>query len=409
MCLFHTTVVAVNASSVEGAAAGSLTASSDEVIPKEDLTLGNGRFVIQEKLGQGSFGKVFAAFDRKRSRKVAIKVEHMSSSGQGQLRNEMRIMDLLGRPVQQQGFAELFFFSQEGPLSILVMDALGMSLEDSIKLCGGVFLFPTAALAAEQAIHYLAYMHSKGIVHRDIKSQNFLWGTGKKMHQLHIIDFGMSTRYFIKKHTRFATGKQLTGTARFASINAMKGHVQSRRDDLESLGYLLIHALSGSLPWSGIQADRFQDKLKMICDRKESMPLSELCQGCPEEFQQFLQYCRTLHFEERPDYSWLVSLFRSLRRGTQPPTEDWQVQWLAQEVIDTQTMAPLATDQPCPAQPDDAASSGSSFPEISIRPGLISQDLVGLPASVPQRPSLSAVPCISGAPGRYSVVRVSQQ
>lgn len=340
--------------------------SEDEEQASEELTVGQGRFVVEDKLGQGSFGKVYAGWDRKGHQKVAIKVEHMKSHAPGQLKNESRIMEALARPRHRPGFAEFFHYSKEGSISILVMELLGMSLEDSIKLCGGNLNLPTTALVAEQAIHLLAWMHSKGIVHRDIKTGNFMWGTGNKMHHLYIVDFGMSTRFFIKKHTRFASGRQLTGTARFASINAMKGNVQSRRDDLESVGHLLMHTLIGVLPWSGLKAKDFQEKLVLICETKESTPLEELCKGWPDEFLRFMHYSRHLAFEQKPDYDMLASLFRGLRAQQRPPTEDWQVQWLAeQEDIDPSTMVPLQLDQPCAQQPEDVLAELARTEQLS--------------------------------------------
>merc|ERR1719246_159845 len=136
-------------------------------------------------------------------------------------------------------------------------------------MCKGKMNSQTTAIVAEQAIHLLAYVHSKAIVHRDIKSENFMFGLGNKQHHLYIIDFGMSTRYYMKTHIRMQNGKQLTGTARYASVNAMKGFTQSRRDDLEALGHMMMYSLRGSLPWSGLDAPTYRDKLKLICETKE--------------------------------------------------------------------------------------------------------------------------------------------
>merc|ERR1740123_2372074 len=148
------------------------------------------------------------------------------------------------------------------------MDLLGLTLEHSVQACGGKVNFQSAAIMAEQAILLLAYVHSKAIVHRDIKSENFMWGLGNRRHHLYIIDFGMSTRYYLKSHVKLQHGKQLTGTARYASVNAMKGLTQSRRDDLEALAHVIIYALRGSLPWSGLDAPTYKDKLKLICEVK---------------------------------------------------------------------------------------------------------------------------------------------
>merc|ERR1719210_2008564 len=166
-----------------------------------------------------------------------------------------------------------------------------MTLEDCVQVCRGRVNPQSAAVVAEQAIVLLAYLHSKGLVHRDIKSENFMWGVDDKVHHLYIIDFGMTTRYYLKQHVNMQHGKQLTGTARYASVNAMRGITQSRRDDLEALEHVIIYMLRGALPWSGLDAPTYK-----------------------EELQNFLQYTRTLAFEAKPDYDNWVDVFRTFRR-----------------------------------------------------------------------------------------------
>merc|ERR1712003_382678 len=103
----------------------------------------------------------------------------------------------------------------------------------------------TTAMVAQQCILRLEYVHSKGVVHRDIKPENFMWGVGNKANHLYIIDFGLSIRYFQRKHVPLTGGHSMTGTARYASINAHKGSTQSRRDDLEAVGHMLFYMLRG--------------------------------------------------------------------------------------------------------------------------------------------------------------------
>ncbi|CAD1472467.1 unnamed protein product, partial [Heterotrigona itama] len=172
------------------------------------------------------------------------------------------------------------------------------------------------------------YIHSRNFIHRDIKPDNFLMGLGKKGNLVYIIDFGLAKKYRdgrTHKHIPYRENKNLTGTARYASINTHLGIEQSRRDDLESLGYVLMYFNRGSLPWQGLKAATKRQKYERISEKKMSTPVEELCKGYPE-FASYLRYCRGLRFEERPDYSYLRQLFRTLFHG-QGFTYDYVFDW----------------------------------------------------------------------------------
>merc|ERR1719203_798430 len=149
-------------------------------------------------------------------------------------------------------------------------------------------------------ISRVEYLHASGFVHRDIKPENFLLGRGEKQGLVHIIDFGLSKRYCDAKthqHVQYREGKSLTGTARYASVNAHRGIEQSRRDDLESIGHVLVYFLRGSLPWQGLKGQSKSEKYKMIKEKKEGTPPEVLCEKLPGEFATYLNYCRNLEFE----------------------------------------------------------------------------------------------------------------
>lgn len=131
---------------------------------------------------------------------------------------------------------------------------------------------------------------------------------------MYLIDFGLAKRYLGKdgKHIPYKENKSLTGTARYASVNTHIGIEQSRRDDLESLGYVLMYFLRGQLPWMNLKGENKKDKYERIMEKKMQTSVEVLCKGYPIEFTQYMQYTKNLRFEDKPDYSHLRQLFRDV-------------------------------------------------------------------------------------------------
>jgi serine/threonine protein kinase len=144
--------------------------------------------------------------------------------------------------------------------------------------------------------------------------ENILIGLNSQKYTTHIIDFGLAKRYRDPQthiHIPYQDGYPLIGTTRFASINAHLGIELSRRDDIESLAYLLIYFLHGSLPWQGGQENKREF---FVQTKKQNMPVDVICKGLPEGFGHLLKYARALKFSERPDYDYLRKLFSNLRQ-----------------------------------------------------------------------------------------------
>ena len=171
-----------------------------------------------------------------------------------------------------------------------------------------------------QCLTAIEYVHRNGFAHRDIKPDNFTIGLNENSNILYLIDFGLSIKYRSTKtsiHIELRNNKKLTGTARYASINALRGFEQSRRDDLESIGYVLVYLLKGSLPWQGLKVEKDEDRYDKIYKKKLHTSPEELCKDLPGKFEQlfkvdickFIEYARKLEFEEDPDYAYLRNLF----------------------------------------------------------------------------------------------------
>lgn len=154
-------------------------------------------------------------------------------------------------------------------------------------------------MIAPQMLERIRLIQGCNFLHRDIKPDNFAVGVKKYRTRVYIFDFGLAKRYIQKdgRHIPYKEGKDLTGTARYASINTHAGLEQGRRDDLESLGYVLMYFLRGRLPWQSLPAKTKKEKYRKIMEKKKSTPLEQLCKGFPEELAQYILYCRNLKFE----------------------------------------------------------------------------------------------------------------
>jgi len=275
-----------------------------------ELRVGN-KFKLGRKVGCGSFGDIYLGTNITNQEDVAIKLESVKSK-HPQLFYEAKLYKILAGGV---GIPYVRWYGVEGEYNVMVMDLLGPSLEDLFNYCGRKFSLKTVLMLADQMLRRIEYVHSKNFIHRDIKPDNFLMGLGKRGNQVFLIDFGLAKKYRDPKthqHIPYREQKNLTGTARYASINAHLGIEQSRRDDLESLGYVLMYFNRGNLPWQGLKAPTKKQKYEKISEKKIGTSVEVLTKGYPAEFVQYMHYVRTLHFEDKPDYAFLRKLFRDL-------------------------------------------------------------------------------------------------
>eukprot|EP00117_Sycon_ciliatum_P021246 scpid63938/ scgid18680/ Casein kinase I isoform alpha; CK1 &gt; Casein kinase I isoform alpha; CK1 len=278
-----------------------------------DLVIGE-KYKIIRKVGSGSFGEIYIGVNTTNGEEIAIKIES-PYVGTPQLLYESKVLKLLKGGV---GIPHVRWVGHIGSHGIaMVMDLLGPSLEDLFNFCMRRFSNKTVLMLADQLISRVEYVHSKHFLHRDIKPDNFLMGIGRHCNKVFIIDFGLAKKYRSKDgtgHIPYREDKDLIGTARYASINSHLGIEQSRRDDVESLGYVFVYFNRGVLPWMGLAAGNRQQKYDRISSRKMGTPVEVLTRGFPAEYGMYLNYCRGLRFEDQPDYMYLRQLFRILFR-----------------------------------------------------------------------------------------------
>jgi serine/threonine protein kinase len=270
-----------------------------------------GRFRVKGKLGFGSFGEIFDCVDLETGSEVALKIEPMQGV-LAQLKDEATIYRILAGGV---GVPRVFWSGAAGRYNCLAMDKLGPSLEDLISAHRQPFSLKTTLMLVDQMLARVQFLHEKFILHRDIKPDNFLMGLGPATNIVYIIDFGLSHLYRnprTAERVAMTQHRSLTGTARYASVNAMRALEHGRRDDMESLGYVWVYLLRGNLPWQGLNAETQEEKMRKILKIKESVSFDELCSGLPSEFTTYFEMVRAMAFEDEPPYVAMRAMFRDL-------------------------------------------------------------------------------------------------
>ena len=284
-------------------------------------------FVLLHLIGKGSFGQIYISYNLRDNLPVSIKKEDKKPGKTPQLKTESKIYQTLlniqaddvsgAKPLAQDEVTGVPKFYGVGELPdcyYMIIDFLGPNLIELFNYCGcKKFTISTVCLIALQVLNRIENIHKHHYLHRDIKPENFLIGIHEKSNIIYLIDFGLSKRYKNPKthqHIPYREGRALTGTARYVSINTHMGIEQSRRDDLESIGYMLIYFLKGVLPWQGLKNGN--EKYTRIMEKKLQIPTEILCYGLPDEITYYLKYCKSLRFEDRPDYDYLRGLFIKL-------------------------------------------------------------------------------------------------
>ena len=288
--------------------------SENEKDSEESLFVSKNSFLFKKyklikKLCSGAFGNIYLGYYIRNNSYVAIKTEPRKTPNQHLETEAYFLYSLKGI-----GIPEILSYGRTKYYNVLVEPLLGKSLYHLYLDNNRHFEIKDICLIGIQIIDRLEWIHSKNVIHRDIKPDNFLIGENDP-NLLYLIDFGLSTKYRSSasgKHVKFGFTGKLTGTTKYSSANTIRGGEQSRKDDLESVAYMIIFFMKGDLPWEHIKSNNEINKYYKIYMMKKNLPVQQLCKGLPIQIYYFLKYVKRLNFEEQPDYNYLRSLFKDL-------------------------------------------------------------------------------------------------
>eukprot|EP00928_Gymnodinium_smaydae_P000027 TRINITY_DN10013_c0_g1_i1.p1 TRINITY_DN10013_c0_g1~~TRINITY_DN10013_c0_g1_i1.p1 ORF type:complete len:313 (+),score=30.18 TRINITY_DN10013_c0_g1_i1:63-1001(+) len=257
-------------------------------------------------LGHGGSGHVYKAVHTEDAQSYAVKVARRKKNSS--LSHEAHVLrQLQGLP----DFTTLHQFVQNDLYDVLVLDLCGCSVQATFNVSQRRISLQETVLLGIQVLRRLESLHSLGYIHRDVTPANLLNATTDEKDTVYLVDFGLATRFIDRKtnlHKKIEEGRRFIGTPPFASIRAHLGIRQSRRDDLEGLGYVLLYLVKGKLPWSYPHGSSEEVKRRYILQMKQSISVDSLCEGLPPAFRLYVQYCRSLEYEDKPDYDYLRRL-----------------------------------------------------------------------------------------------------
>lgn len=286
------------------------------------------KYVLRECIGSGAFGEVWKADSV--STGVAVKMERIHGNPAPTLQYESRVLQILQGCI---GIPKLRYFVRKDDMNgiFMVTDLLGPSLETlatSPRMDLRIYnlnnlpqhheAFITAI--GRQMIQRLRAVHSRGMLHRDVKPDNFLFARTPELDLsrsavpplLYLIDFGMAKRIKGPKNNDNdnvnddARKSSLIGSARYASVFAHDGEPMGPRDDLISMMYSLIYvARGGALPWQNYSE-------REIYYIKDNMTPGEICAGLSQrhaiQWAAILERLHTMHAADVPPYADIESL-----------------------------------------------------------------------------------------------------
>ena len=301
--------------------------------------------LFNKKIGGGAFGKIYSCINNKTKEIYACKIEKPDIENP-QLGNEYRILSLLKN---YDYFPKCFKYCNSQYGYILILERLRSNLGVIMsKLPNKKFSMKSALMIINQSLERLKLIHEKGIIHRDMKPENLCIGYKGKEKNIYLIDFGLSKIINNDKKNLYLLNikkeKIVIGTVRYISMNAHLGNEQYKKDDLESLAYMMIYFIKGELPWQNLKAKSRKEKYTKIYQKKKHTVNTELCNFLPDEIKTFLSYILNLNQKQNPDYNKLMNLINNLMKKY-GYTNDFQFEWYSSSFLQQLYNSPITDEE----------------------------------------------------------------
>lgn len=292
-------------------------------------------YQVEARIGGGAFSEVYRVMNRKDGKKYAAKFEDVKSNHQ-ELYAEHKILLRVHLQNNAVGFTKQYYYGVTNGMNMLVIDLLGESLQEKLELYGGKFSLKTTLMIGDQILKRIEHLHKVKVIHRDLKPSNMIVGSGINTQTIYLVDFGKSKKFMDSEgnHIQIKNNKLPVGNVRYTSVEADKGHDQSRKDDLEALIYIMVYFLKSTLPWKGLSATTICEKYKLVRSTKAKTTPRILCGGLPQEFIEMLEYVQLLKFQETPDYNLIRECIKKMMNVNKYPMDyiyDWKIKNLDQK------------------------------------------------------------------------------
>ena len=271
-----------------------------------------GKYSIKFLISKSTFSEVYFGTNVLNGKNYALKIG-TNEKDNYVLKNESYILINLKGP----GIPSVISYGVSGKYNILVENLLGKSIKNIWLEKNKKFNLKDTCIFAIQAISLLEYVHSKNYLHRDIKPANFLVGNPDNS-QIYLIDFGNASKFRSSrtgKHIKKIKSSSVYGSLIFLSLNVFKGIIQTRKDDLESLGLVIIYLYKGLLPWSEIRSTNIYQSWDKVETIRNIVSNDYICRGMPQEMNIYMNYINNLKYDECPNYEYLRQLFLNILKN----------------------------------------------------------------------------------------------